>query len=172
MFFTCITVSFNTLISFWTPLSITLVFVISESHSSLQLFYLSFLAARNLKMPIHFVLREVPKLTIAQFTPGILKPFSVVLSVHCYCHVTAIKSDQNIECEIPVFPNQGLFRVTMLSANLFTTLGYLKMHVKNLSTFRSSHQRCYMKKGVLRNFAKFTVQQKRCRPKTYGLQLY
>ena len=100
-------------------------------------------------MPILFVLREVPELTIAQFTPGILKPFSVVLSVHCYCHVTAIKSDQNIECEIPVFPNQGLFRVTMLSANLFTTLGYLKMHVKNLSTFRSSHQRCYMKKGVL-----------------------
>ena len=36
------------------------------------LFSLVFLAAGNLKMPIHFVLREVPQPTTAQFTSGTL----------------------------------------------------------------------------------------------------
>ena len=41
-----------------------------------------------------------------------------LLSVHCYCHVTTIKTDQNIRREIPMFPNQGLFRVTMEKLNI------------------------------------------------------
>ena len=95
--------------------------LISETHSSLHFLYLLFLAAGDLKMPIPFVLQEVPQQTIAQFIHGILfrrhvvlKSFCIVLSVHCYYHVTTIKFDQNIRREIPMFPNQGLLRVTML----------------------------------------------------------
>ena len=64
------TVSFN--IFSLNALSITLVFEISESYSFLHFLYLSFLAEGNLKIPIPFVLREVPQPTAAQLTPGIL----------------------------------------------------------------------------------------------------
>ena len=33
---------------------------------------------------------------------------------------------------------------------------FLKKTINGLAIFRSSHQRCFMKKGVLKNFAKFT----------------
>ena len=44
----------------------------------------------------------------------VLNLFCVILSVHCYCHVTTTKSDENIGREILMFPNQGFFQVTML----------------------------------------------------------
>ena len=81
------------------PPSITLVFVISESHSSFYFLHSSFLAATNMKILKTFVLREVPH--YSSFNSW---------HVHCCCHVTTMKSDQNLIPEFPMYLNEGLFQ--------------------------------------------------------------
>ena len=62
----------------------------------------------------------------------VLKPSCVILSVHCYCHVTTIKSDQNIRRKIPMFPNQGSFRVTMVIASCVFYLCVVQLALQRL----------------------------------------
>ena len=67
--------------------------------------------------------------------------------------MTTVKSDQNIGREIPMFPNQGLFRVNMVDVD---SLGENHKEFIKTINYRSSHPEVFLIKSVLKICSKFT----------------